>query len=48
MNRAPRSPALAVAVLFGLFATVMFMDPAHFQQEAPSVRSLAPDIRTAP
>ena len=30
---APRSPALAVAVLFGLFAMIMLMDPAHFPQD---------------
>ena len=44
---APRSPALAVAVLFGLFALVMFMDPAHFQQDARAVQTAAAKIRTA-
>jgi hypothetical protein len=36
MIRSTRSPALALAVLFGLFSMVMLMDPAQLTHDAPA------------
>ena len=35
MIRSTRSPALVLAVIFGLFSLVMLMDPAQLAQDAP-------------
>jgi hypothetical protein len=43
MNHTPRSPALAVAVLFGLFAMILLMDPAHFPQDARGAQEMRAD-----